>query len=599
MSDLSSKSETDQERAKLNARAAAVADRVQQSVGIIAGMDEEVLVGVFDLKPAQVRGAHVYALFGVSNPASDLTAPIDRCFTRLLRTAATFRKLSANGGAAEPRTVLLIDDLHRLHREVDFLQKFLMAPDPLSQLARTAYANKYMRSEAAEAVAESATPATENVARSPASKAGGAAIQKPSPAARQPAPAPRSVPAQPSQAVSSQGVMVTCDHCRQQFTAAGHLIGKQVKCTRCGQPFRVSSGASASEATAGTMVAGDIAAETEASSEKIPVSCPHCRRHFLAIPGLAGKTVGCPACGQSLQVPQAAPELDPFYANDLGFDTNELEMELRSPLAAIERPSSYPALSAPPRALGASTQWSRPQDDQIPRWIWYAMGGALGVCVLVALAIFLPSLVSDWLSRNPSSVAEPSTTEVSAPAHPSSTPGIARGRADGPTGSVSGEAAAGPAFERWDRYTSPKAGYSVLMPSSVAERVESLPGRRETVAEAVPADGDGRYQVRWWDQPDGQDPETVLDQAVRAITARWQATDVDEWVLHFDGQEGREVRFVSTDSAIGEAWFRVFATTHTGYDRVYVVARTGPPGSVDEARIRRYFASFRLPESGF
>lgn len=423
-------SDADADRAKLTARAVMVADRIQQSIGTLATLDREVLTSVFGLEPEQVRGAHVFAIVGEQSAEADLTSAVNRCFASLIRTAAAFRKRSADSSADPSRTMVLLDDLQILHRELDVLQKFLLAPDLLSQLARAAYVRKYMAVETASprppAAASGAVDGPSQAASAPAAPATSAA--QPSP--QQIAPAA----ATPGEAVSTA---VTCPHCGQQFAAAAYLAGKQVRCTNCGQPFTVPSAASrkatpadaspagpkaASASASAPMVAADVFPAAASSADKIPVSCPHCRRHFLAQPALAGLSVACPSCGATLTVPEAAPaELGPE-------DTYRLDAEY---LAELGGEADYAAQTGPGYGSLAGDRYylqamdRRGTDDEIPRWIWNAMAVAFAVCLLMILAIAITSFVRSRRSgpSSPQPLSPPaSTAPADNPADPSASP---------------------------------------------------------------------------------------------------------------------------------------------------------------------------------
>ena len=226
-----------------------------------------------------MRDLHVEGVFAGEPPTDDLGEGLNNIFANMTRMAASIRKRPTPNDAAKARTILLLDDLQILHQQLDLLQKFLLATNLLSELARSAYANKYRSPEPVEGRDEpqsSEHPADE-------------------PMASEVAPSPR----QPA----AQTIVVTCGHCAKQFTAPESLAGKEVACLNCRRPLFVPR-ASVPAASQRPKAAAPIPAPAASSSSiQIPVACPQCRARFLAQSWLAGRSVNCPSCGQQILVP--------------------------------------------------------------------------------------------------------------------------------------------------------------------------------------------------------------------------------------------------------------------------------------------------------
>ena len=473
MSDSSSSAPTDDVYyAKLVARADGVAQRVVRAIGVLSALDEQLLLHVFGLTTAQVSAAHAYAILGVEPDSPEVTAAIDRCAANMLRAAASLRKQNAANQQFDARTTLLLDDLQILHREFDFLQKFLVATDPLAEMGRKVYQERFVaidpaaagRLQAVDDDGTDADPAKDGADQEtehegppgaevaapvqmaePASQdarvSGAAAIRA---AAADATASPndaatdydlglilsdeedgsdarvasgKTPAAQPAGA--EEKVTITCSHCGQRFAAAARLIGTKVRCLSCKRPLTVTRPEGESQDQPPVAAATPTterttpppAGETQA---KIRITCGHCRQQFNAPSDLAGRSVGCSACGKPIFVPpqETAASLLTAYEGDplsnFGDLDDYMDVAYMRPPAADYRPR------APVAYAGRPNRYRR-QDEELPRWVWYAMGAALGICVLVFLAIVLISAFGRDSSR-PTPSSEPETEQ--APAEP-------------------------------------------------------------------------------------------------------------------------------------------------------------------------------------
>jgi ribosomal protein S27E len=188
---------------------------------------------------------------------------------------------------------------------------------------------------------------------------------------------------------AAKDIVVTCGHCASQFAAPEALAGKEVKCLNCQRPLAVPlSGSSPPAARPPAAVAGPAGVSTAA---EIPVACPGCQRRFLAQSWLAGKSANCPSCGQTIIVPREASQ----SVIDLTYDADPFSGV--PSLADLDEYSSARPVATPRRALpGRAYSARRPtrgfDDGELPRWVWYAMGIALGLAGLVLLVILISSL---------------------------------------------------------------------------------------------------------------------------------------------------------------------------------------------------------------
>jgi len=208
-------SEPDDLRPQLVARAVARANSARQAIDKIASLDAEIVQGVLERTPAEVRDLHVDNIFESGATAGDLAKGIDHVFANLTRMAAEIRLRDASDDTARTRIILLLDDIQILHRQLNLLQKFLLASDLLSELARSAYAIKY---RSANSVRGAATTESED--------------------GRADKPAASDAPADTRQS-AARDMIVTCRNCAKQFTAPESLAGKQVRCLNCQQPLSV------------------------------------------------------------------------------------------------------------------------------------------------------------------------------------------------------------------------------------------------------------------------------------------------------------------------------------------------------------------------
>jgi len=89
------------------------------------------------------------------------------------------------------------------------------------------------------------------------------------------------------------------------------------------------------------------------------ISCPHCEQHIMLDDAWAGRTLNCPACGQTFQVPGLAAE--PATATEPGPARVRLSQ-------APPSPPTPPPLPARPTAPGARTPARpSPRSTQAPR----------------------------------------------------------------------------------------------------------------------------------------------------------------------------------------------------------------------------------------
>ncbi len=438
---------SDPYEAKLHARAAAIANRASRSIGVLVDLDEAVLVQVFERTPAQVAEANVYALFGTAPQSPEIPKAVDRCFQNMLRMAAALRKQTSVNQALDAKSTLLLDDLQILHREVAVLQKFLLAHDPLTVLARAAYNERFLNAvpvsseelqtldkggQVPDSTVSKEIPRTDEQrdpgfddgpSEGPTDSSGNQLAESEpqapdydeneydlslvmtddddKPDAGPPA-ADLTATAEPSAADESPAppethpnhkVLVSCPHCGQRSKAARRLVGTRVDCPKCKQQIVVAEATTSPRARSTVPTA-------PAANAKTRVACIHCGQQFLAPQDLLGRSVICTSCGRAFVVPAPAVEelglseydTDPFATFDaLGDYMSAVDLQNPAPVN-----SSHPA--TPPRARANR---SRAADEEVPKWIWYAMAGALGLCVLVFLAILISSLLSSGDASQP------------------------------------------------------------------------------------------------------------------------------------------------------------------------------------------------------
>src|SRR5689334_3085049 len=108
--------------------------------------------------------------------------------------------------------------------------------------------------------------------------------------------------------------------CGQKFMAQDHLSGKEVPCPACGNPLLIQPpGLAPSPKPAPTNVAAPKPAakppafqgapppaKPAASIGQIAVRCG-CGKAYKAPAAMRGKSLQCPACGQSVPIPLNAP----------------------------------------------------------------------------------------------------------------------------------------------------------------------------------------------------------------------------------------------------------------------------------------------------
>ncbi|MFT5527202.1 MAG: DNA-directed RNA polymerase subunit RPC12/RpoP [Pirellulaceae bacterium] len=95
--------------------------------------------------------------------------------------------------------------------------------------------------------------------------------------------------------------MRTKCNCGAEFNAGPELIGKQVRCPKCGNAFLVQEQQPAAKQVAIQQPAQQPVAQKPAG-DTIPVKC-QCGGAFQAKPELAGKRIKCPKCSQPIAIP--------------------------------------------------------------------------------------------------------------------------------------------------------------------------------------------------------------------------------------------------------------------------------------------------------
>ncbi len=182
---------------------------------------------------------------------------------------------------------------------------------------------------------------------------------------------------------------VSCT-CGQSFRAQPHLAGKTVGCPSCGQPIHVPA---------------PTPAPTPAA-ESIPVRCP-CGQAFAAAPHLAGTQVRCPSCQGILSIPLShndlsaptspAPMDDPLGIGSMEFagPTLPSAVNLGTPVSARaprRKRTGWPQSSA--------LHWSGVFSDEST---WKVGGTALvGLLMTIALPISAVMISSRILSARES-----------------------------------------------------------------------------------------------------------------------------------------------------------------------------------------------------
>lgn len=135
------------------------------------------------------------------------------------------------------------------------------------------------------------------------------------------------------------------------------------------------------------------------------VQCPNCCQRYAAASHLSGKQLPCGNCGAPLNVPQ-------ILTSDLDPPTT------RNSPAVGRRPGPSDGL----RAAARSSPQAFAAVDGIPPWLWWAGGGALGLCVLVFATIIVGSR---FKTAEPSNAPAPETrlpAEAFSPPRVSATP---------------------------------------------------------------------------------------------------------------------------------------------------------------------------------
>jgi len=191
-------------------------------------------------------------------------------------------------------------------------------------------------------------------------------------------------------------IVVQCSRCQQRFAAADYLGGKQVACSNCGATLSVPRAANRNQGLSDAAASATTPVARALPTGSILVTCAHCGQRFTAVPRLAGQRVVCGSCGQPLTVPRSPSSAASQRALPKPYAPT---VDLRdlggyNPLAAssIDTTPRDPSLSR--RLPVPARQSTSLQVDDIPQWLWWAGGGALGLCVLVFALMIVTSMLS-------------------------------------------------------------------------------------------------------------------------------------------------------------------------------------------------------------
>lgn len=185
------------------------------------------------------------------------------------------------------------------------------------------------------------------------------------------------------------GIKATC-HCGAQFMAKPELAGRTVKCPTCGQSFQVPKPAST------------------VSQSTFQVAC-QCGRTYQVQPTMVGRPVRCKACGQQFVVPQApsatpqsptgptTPTVDPLAVgplDDLG-DLSSFDDPLGGPIPATNPSANQAMHSAPLSMPSAVAQPKAKKSSGSQVKVVSIVLGSLVVVAIIGIAVgtfvFFPS----------------------------------------------------------------------------------------------------------------------------------------------------------------------------------------------------------------
>lgn len=165
---------------------------------------------------------------------------------------------------------------------------------------------------------------------------------------------------------------------------------------------------------------------------------------------------------------------------------------------------------------------------------------------------------------------------------------------------VPAAATAGPT---WQTFSSDEGAFSVLMPETPDEQIQTAPSQAGPfelhVFTATDETSNSVYMVTYNDYPQvvlqDTDIETVLDNGRDGGLANMQAQLVSEQSISLDGYPGRHIVFAIPDTRIpggGAGVSRLYLVRH----RFYQLLALGPKGQAAPADAEQFLNSFRLLE---
>lgn len=160
-----------------------------------------------------------------------------------------------------------------------------------------------------------------------------------------------------------------------------------------------------------------------------------------------------------------------------------------------------------------------------------------------------------------------------------------------------------PANYVWQEYSGRDNSYSVLMPGTAMESVESRPspvGQLDLKLAMVDKGGNGAYMVGYADYPDNFrsfESDELLETASNGALSRSRSTLVNKKKITLDGYPGVEIEMLPPEGQVSGGG-RAFSRIYWVAPRLYITFAGGPDSADINRSVKKFLDSFKLKRRG-
>ncbi len=173
---------------------------------------------------------------------------------------------------------------------------------------------------------------------------------------------------------------LACPGCGKSYSLPESQRGKQARCKRCGEEFRVDRPGPTKLASIGP----SISPARPLMPDSIPIECPYCSHRYDVDAVLGGKRARCRSCGEVFRLPEAAAVVP-------------------TPAAPVARVATAPRVAAPAwdpeRQEMTRPAWSLPPGGLGPLKVGLVAVG--GCAAVIAIGVLIRAIVGGAAPQDP------------------------------------------------------------------------------------------------------------------------------------------------------------------------------------------------------